>query len=46
MAMVTLGVMLGRVIGHVAGRRAEMAGGVVLIGIGSTILVEHLQLFG
>jgi putative Mn2+ efflux pump MntP len=45
MAMVTIGVMLGRVIGHVAGRRAEMAGGVVLIGIGSTILAEHLKLF-
>ncbi|AJZ62838.1 hypothetical protein OI25_5736 [Paraburkholderia fungorum] len=45
MAMVTIGVMLGRVIGHVAGRRAEMAGGVVLIGIGSIILAEHLKLF-
>jgi putative Mn2+ efflux pump MntP len=45
MAMVTLGVMLGRVVGHVVGRRAEAAGGVVLIGIGSAILVEHLQLF-
>ncbi|MFL9874054.1 manganese efflux pump MntP [Paraburkholderia megapolitana] len=46
MAMVTIGVMLGRVIGRVAGRRAEMAGGVVLIGIGSTILAEHLKIFG
>ncbi|HEX7911947.1 MAG TPA: manganese efflux pump MntP [Paraburkholderia sp.] len=46
MAMVTIGVMLGRVIGHVAGRRAEMAGGVVLIGIGATILAEHLKVFG
>ena len=46
MVMVTIGVMLGRVMGHVVGKRAEMAGGVVLIGIGSTILVEHLQLFG
>jgi manganese efflux pump family protein len=46
MAMVTIGVMLGRVIGHVAGRRAEMAGGMVLIGIGSTILAEHLKVFG
>jgi putative Mn2+ efflux pump MntP len=44
--MVTIGVMLGRVIGHVAGRRAEMAGGVVLIGIGTTILAEHLKVFG
>jgi putative Mn2+ efflux pump MntP len=39
---VTLGVMLGRVIGSVVGKRAEVAGGVLLILIGSTILVEHL----
>jgi putative Mn2+ efflux pump MntP len=45
-AMVTLGVMLGRVIGHVAGKRAEMAGGVVLIAIGLTILLEHLRIIG
>jgi manganese efflux pump family protein len=43
-AMVTIGVMLGRVVGEVAGRRAELAGGVVLVGIGGTILVEHLKL--
>ncbi|ASL42651.1 putative manganese efflux pump MntP [Burkholderia sp. AD24] len=42
--MVTIGVLLGRVIGDVVGKRAEMAGGVVLIGIGCIILVEHLQL--
>jgi manganese efflux pump family protein len=46
MIMVTIGVMLGRVIGHVAGKRAEAGGGVVLIGIGAAILVEHLQLLG
>lgn len=40
--MVTLGVMLGRVLGGMAGRRAEIAGGVVLIGIGSWILMDHL----
>jgi manganese efflux pump family protein len=40
--MVTLGVMLGRVLGRFAGRWAEAAGGVLLILIGSTILVEHL----
>lgn len=45
MVMVTVGVMLGRVMGHVVGKRAEMAGGVVLIGIGSTILAEHLEIF-
>ncbi|MGF6772283.1 putative Mn2+ efflux pump MntP [Paraburkholderia sp. GAS199] len=41
--MVTIGVLLGRVIGNVVGRRAELAGGVVLIGIGCVILAEHLQ---
>lgn len=40
--MVTLGVMVGRVIGHVAGRWAEVLGGAALIGIGSAILYEHL----
>lgn len=42
-AMVTLGVMVGRVLGSVAGKRAEMIGGLVLIGIGATILFEHLN---
>lgn len=41
--MVTLGVMLGRVLGVVAGKRAEIVGGLVLIGIGSGILVDHLS---
>lgn len=41
-AAVTLGVMLGRVLGAAAGRRAEVVGGLVLIGIGAAILVEHL----
>ena len=40
--MVTLGVMVGRVLGVVAGKRAEIVGGLVLIGIGSYILFEHL----
>lgn len=40
--MVTLGVMLGRVIGLVAGRWAGAMGGLVLIGIGTAIVVEHL----
>jgi manganese efflux pump family protein len=44
MGMVTIGVMLGRVVGRVTGKRAEIAGGVVLIGIGSTILFDHLKL--
>lgn len=41
--MVTAGVMLGRVLGAIAGKRAEIAGGLLLIGIGSTILFEHLS---
>lgn len=40
--MVTIGVMLGRVLGLIAGKRAEIAGGIILIGIGALILVEHL----
>jgi len=42
-AMVTLGVMLGRVLGAMVGKRAEMAGGIVLIVIGSVILYQHLS---
>lgn len=40
--MVTLGVMVGRLLGAVIGRRAEVIGGIALIGIGSLILYEHL----
>ena len=40
--MVTAGVMLGRVLGLMAGKRAEIAGGLLLIAIGSSILHEHL----
>lgn len=42
-AAVTLGVMLGRAMGTAVGRRAELLGGLVLIGIGSAILIEHLS---
>lgn len=42
-AMVTIGVMVGRILGHIAGRWAEALGGVVLIGIGATIVYEHLH---
>ena len=41
--MVTIGVLLGRMLGTVIGKRAELLGGVVLILIGSTILYEHLS---
>lgn len=42
LVMVTMGVMLGRVLGAGMGKRAEMAGGIILIGVGCTILAEHL----
>lgn len=41
--MVTAGVMLGRVLGALAGQFAEIVGGLLLIGIGSAILVRHLS---
>lgn len=40
--MVTLGIMLGRALGVLVGKRAEIFGGVILIAIGSYILYEHL----
>jgi putative Mn2+ efflux pump MntP len=40
--MVTIGVMVGRVLGAIAGKRAEVAGGFVLIVIGALILYEHI----
>jgi putative Mn2+ efflux pump MntP len=40
--MVTAGVMVGRVLGVMAGKRAEIVGGLLLIGIGTGILLEHL----
>ncbi|MGX5219496.1 manganese efflux pump MntP [Pseudomonas segetis] len=40
--MVTIGVMLGRVLGNAVGKRAEMIGGVVLMLVGAAILYEHL----
>lgn len=43
LVMVTAGVMLGRVLGAVAGRRAEIVGGLLLIGIGGAILHDHLR---
>ena len=43
MTMVTIGVMLGRVLGTMFGKRAEIVGGVVLMIVGATILYEHLS---
>ncbi len=42
-SMVTLGIMLGRVLGAMVGRRAEVVGGIILIGVGAAILYEHLS---
>ena len=43
LVMVTTGVMLGRALGAVAGKRAEIVGGIILILVGSFILYEHLS---
>ena len=43
LTMVTLGLSIGRRIGAVAGKRAEIFGGLVLIAVGSVTLYEHLQ---
>lgn len=43
MTMVTVGVMLGRVVGAALGHRAEIFGGVTLIAVGAWILFGHLQ---
>jgi putative Mn2+ efflux pump MntP len=40
--LVTAGVMLGRMLGIIAGKRAELLGGIILIGIGCLILYEHI----
>lgn len=40
--MVTLGVMLGKVLGSLFGHRIEIFGGLMLIAIGAWILVSHL----
>lgn len=41
--MVTIGVMLGRALSRAIGKRAEVAGGAVLICVGATILYQHLS---
>ena len=44
--MATTGMLLGRFLGAVIGKWAEIMGGLVQMGIGSSILVEHLALLG
>jgi hypothetical protein len=41
--MVTIGVLLGRLLGAAIGKKAEIIGGVVLVLVGATILYEHLS---
>ncbi|QKJ48495.1 manganese efflux pump MntP [Proteus vulgaris] len=45
MIMATLGMLIGRYIGSVLGKKAEIIGGIVLIAIGFNIVFEHLELF-
>lgn len=42
--VVTIGVILGRVLGLVFGKYSEVVGGLVMIAIGSYILYEHIVL--
>ena len=41
--MVAVGVILGRALGTMAGKRAEILGGLLLVGIGIAIVFEHLS---
>lgn len=41
-AMTLVGARLGPALGRIAGKRAELLGGLILIAIGAKILVEHL----
>ncbi|MEQ9152808.1 MAG: manganese efflux pump MntP [Parvibaculum sp.] len=43
LVMATAGVLVGRFLGPLFGRAAEVVGGLILIGIGVNILVEHLS---
>lgn len=43
LVMVTAGIMLGRALGALAGKRAEIVGGMILLVIGAAILYEHLS---
>lgn len=40
-----IGVKIGSKVGSAFGRRAELLGGIILIGIGTKILLEHLGVF-
>jgi putative Mn2+ efflux pump MntP len=40
--LTVVGAKIGPIVGRIVGKRAELAGGLVLIGIGVKILIEHL----
>ncbi|MCC4604488.1 manganese efflux pump MntP family protein [Xanthomonas campestris pv. badrii] len=42
-SMVTAGIMLGRAVGALIGKRAEILGGLILVIVGSVILYQHLS---
>lgn len=44
-ALSAIGLKLGQALGHAAGRGAVLFGGLVLIGVGLKILLEHLGVF-
>lgn len=44
-AMTTIGMLIGRAVGHRMGKIVEVLGGLALIALGTSILVEHLGLF-
>ena len=46
MIMVTIGFMIGKMLGVAIGKRAEMIGGIILIGIGTAIVAEHMGFIG
>jgi putative Mn2+ efflux pump MntP len=44
--MTTIGMTIGRAVGSKFGKKVELLGGLVLIGLGASILIEHLHLLG
>ena len=44
--LTTVGMLIGRAVGLKFGKAAEIVGGVALIVLGTTILLEHLGVLG
>jgi manganese efflux pump family protein len=42
LVMTIIGVRVAPILGRIVGKGAELAGGIILIGIGIKILVDHL----